>query len=103
MREQLGKVKLKELTAGDVQQTLDVLATRLSTRSLQIIRNCLERAIRHAEVRDLVGQNVAALVKAPVGRPGRPSYAPSWDMPPSGQGRPRRAAAAMTARVRASS
>jgi integrase len=73
LKEQLGEVKLKELTAGDVQETLDALAGRLSTRSLQIVRNCLERAIRHAEVRDLVGRNVAALVKAPAGRAGRPS------------------------------
>src|SRR5262249_39287952 len=73
LRERLGDVKLRELTAGDVQETLDALAGRLSTRSLQIIRNCLERAIRQAEVRDLVGRNVAALVKAPAGRAGRPS------------------------------
>ena len=53
-------------------ETLDALAGRLSTRSLQITRLCLERAIRHAEVRDLVGRNVAALVKVPAGR-GRPS------------------------------
>lgn len=71
--ERLGDVKLKELTAGHIQETLDVLAVRLSTRSLQIVRNCLERAIRHAEVRDLVCRNVAALVNAPVGRAGRPS------------------------------
>jgi integrase len=44
---------------------------RLSTRSLQIVGNCLERAIRHAEIRDLAGRNVAALVRAPRGRPGR--------------------------------
>jgi integrase len=73
LRERLGEVKLRELTAGDVQETLDALAGRLSTRSLQITRLCLERAIRHAEVRDLVGRNVAALVKAPAGRAGRPS------------------------------
>jgi integrase len=73
LREPLGEVKLRELTAGDVQETLDALAERLSTRSLQITRNCLERAIRHAEVRDLVGRNVAAVVKAPTGRSGRPS------------------------------
>src|SRR5215510_6152613 len=73
LREQLADVRLKDLTAGDVQETLDALAERLSTRSLQIIRNCLERAIRHAEIRDLTGRNVAALVKAPRGRPGRPS------------------------------
>lgn len=73
LRERLGEVKLRELTAGDVQETLDAVAGRLSTRSLQITRLCLERAIRHAEVRDLVGRNVAALVKAPAGRAGRPS------------------------------
>jgi hypothetical protein len=53
LREPLGDIKLRELTAGDVQQTLDGLANRLSTRTLQVLRNCLERAIRHAEVRDL--------------------------------------------------
>jgi integrase len=73
LRERLADVRLKDLTAGDVQETLDALAGWLSTRSLQIIRNCLERAIRHAEIRDLTGRNVAALVKAPRGRPGRPS------------------------------
>ena len=73
LRERLGEVKLRELTAGDVQETLDALAGRLSTRSLQITRLCLERTIRHAEVRDLVGRNVAALIKAPAGRAGRPS------------------------------
>ena len=73
LRERLGDVKLRELTAGDVQQTLDALADRLSTRTLQILRNCLEWAIRHAEVRDLVGRNVAAVVKPPMGTAGRPS------------------------------
>ncbi len=73
LREQLGEVTLGELTAGDVQETLDALAVRLSTRSLQITRLCLERAIRHAEVRNLVGRNMAALVKVPAGRAGRPS------------------------------
>ena len=73
LREPLGDIKLRELTAGDVQQTLDGLALRLSTRTLQILRNCLERAIRHAEIRDLVGCNVAAVVKPPRGTAGRPS------------------------------
>ena len=73
LRERLDDVKLRELTAGYVQEALETLAERLSTRSLQIVRNCLERAIRYAEIRDLVGRNVAALVKAPRGRPGRPS------------------------------
>ena len=46
---------------------------RRKVTAFKIIRLCLERAIRHAEVRDLVGRNVDALVKAPAGRSGRPS------------------------------
>ena len=42
LRERLGDLRLRELTAGDVQETLDALAGRLSTRSLQITRLCLE-------------------------------------------------------------
>jgi integrase len=61
------------LAAGDVRSALGQLVTRYSTRSLQITRNCLERAIRHAESNDLVGRNVAALVKSPRGRAGRAS------------------------------
>ena len=52
---------------------LGKLADRYSTRSLQITRLSLERAIRHAEADDLVRRNVAALVKTPQGRTGRPS------------------------------
>jgi hypothetical protein len=73
LRAQLADVKLRDLTAGDVQESLDALAGELSTRSLQIIRNCLKRAIRHAEIRDLTSRNVAALIKPPRGRQGRPS------------------------------
>jgi hypothetical protein len=64
---------LRVLSAGDVRMALSKLTTRYSTRSLQITRNSLERAIRHVESNDLVGRNVAALVKAPQGRSGRPS------------------------------
>jgi len=69
----IGARPLRVLSAGDVRMALSKLATRYSTRSLQITRNSLERAIRHAESNDLVGRNVAALVKAPQGRSGRPS------------------------------
>jgi integrase len=69
----IGARPLRVLSAGDVRSALSKLATRYSTRSLQITRNSLERAIRHAESNDLVGRNVAALVKAPQGRSGRPS------------------------------
>jgi hypothetical protein len=73
MLDAIGARPLRVLSAGDVRSALSQLATRYSTRSLQITRNSLERAIRHAESNDLVGRNVAALVKAPAGRSGRRS------------------------------
>ena len=69
----IGARPLRGLSAGDVRSGLSQLAARYSTRSLQITRLSLERAIRHAEADDLVGRNVAALVKVPQGRGGRPS------------------------------
>ena len=69
----IGARPLRDLSAGDVRSGLGKLADRYSTRSLQITRLSLERAIRHAEADNLVGRNVAALVKAPQGRSGRPS------------------------------
>jgi integrase len=71
--ELIGGKPLRVLSAGEVRSALGQLTTRYSTRSLQITRNSLERAIRHAEGNDLVGRNVAALVKTPQGRSGRPS------------------------------
>src|SRR5438034_2617304 len=71
--EVIGVRPLRDLGARDVRSALCQLETRYSTRSLQITRNSLERAIRHAESNDLVGRNVAALVKAPRGRDGRAS------------------------------
>ncbi len=71
--EMIGARPLRDLSAGDVRSALGQLVTSYSTRSLQITRNSLERAIRHAEGNDLVGRNVAALVKTPRGRSGRPS------------------------------
>ena len=47
--EMIGARPLRDLSAGDVRSALGQLVTRYSTRSLQITRNCLERAIRHAE------------------------------------------------------
>jgi hypothetical protein len=61
---------LRLLSAGDVRSGLGKLSDRYSTRSLQITRNSLERAIRHAESNDLAGRNVAALVKAAGGAGG---------------------------------
>ena len=47
--EELGAVRLTELTASDVQRAL---ASRLSTRTVQIAHNVLVRAIRQAERND---------------------------------------------------
>ena len=74
LREELGTVELTKLTAGAAQKALANLAERVSTRTVQMAHNVLVRAIRHAERDDLVGRNVAALVKPPKGqRAGRPS------------------------------
>jgi integrase len=69
----IGGRPLRSLSAGDVRGALSELTSRYSTRSLQITRNSLDRAIRHAQANDLVGRNVAALVQPPRGRTGRPS------------------------------
>lgn len=49
------------------------MAASSSTRSVQLVRQNLARAIRHAEVHDLVVRNVATLATIPRGKPGRPS------------------------------
>jgi integrase len=51
------------------------MAVTHSTPTLQKAHNCLTRALRHAEGRDLVRRNVSALVDTPRGREGRPSQA----------------------------
>ena len=76
LRQQLGTVRLTDLTAGDVQAAPTAGAVRTSTRTVQISHNVLVRAIRHAERDDLIARNVAALVKPPKGQQtGRPSKA----------------------------
>ena len=72
----IGATKLKEeLTADDVDEWLDGLTDKLSTRSLQGVHAILKRAIRQAQARDKVLRNVAELVTTPKGREGRPSKA----------------------------
>ena len=79
LTDKIGAKPLRKLTAADVRSALAELSTQMSTRSLQIAHNCLVRAIRHAEAADIVSRNVAALVKPPTGRPGRPSKALTVD------------------------
>ncbi|TQJ54688.1 tyrosine-type recombinase/integrase [Streptomyces sp. SLBN-115] len=71
----LGKAKLKDLSADDVDDWLDDRAELLATRSLRDLLAILRRSTAHAQRRDKAARNVALLVTAPEGRPGRPSKA----------------------------
>ncbi|WP_333756613.1 site-specific integrase [Streptomyces sp. IBSBF 3352] len=71
----LGKAKLKDLSADDVDDWLDDRAEVLATRTLRDLLAILRRSIAHAQRRDKAARNVALLVTAPEGRPGRPSKA----------------------------
>ncbi len=75
LAESLGRVVLRDLTAHDVRTALSALARDQSSATVAIAHNALTRAIRHAEARDLVRRNVAALIDTPRGQPGRPSKA----------------------------
>jgi integrase len=75
----LGAVKLRDLTARHVQAALTDLSGSLSTRSLRLVHQIIERAIRHAQAADLVGRNVASLISAPEGTGGRPSRSLTMD------------------------
>jgi integrase len=76
---QIGAVKLKILTADQLDNWMDERAEELSTRSLRLIHQVLERAIRQAQARDKVRRNVASLVIVPEGQEGRPSRAMTLD------------------------
>ncbi|MDA8323371.1 MAG: site-specific integrase, partial [Actinomycetota bacterium] len=67
----LGARKLRDLTAADVEKWLAAKAATLSTRTLQILHSCLNRAIKRAMARDKVKRNVAELCSVPKGQPGR--------------------------------
>ncbi len=71
----LGARKLRDLSADDVDKWLAEKAKTLSTRTLQSLHSCLNRAIRRAMARDKVKRNVVTLCAVPQGQPGRPSKA----------------------------
>src|SRR6201986_954082 len=75
----VGRIPLRDLTVQDVRTALAKMAVTHSTPTLQKAHNCLTRALRHAEGRDLVRRNVSALVDTPHGREGRPSQALTLD------------------------
>lgn len=69
----LGAYKLRDLRAAHVEQWLEELRPRLSTRSLRLSHGLLNRAIKRAMARDHVGRNVVELASIPEGLEGRPS------------------------------
>jgi integrase len=71
----IGGIPLHALRTHDVRRALSELATSRSSATVALTHNCLVRAIRHAESGDHVRRNVAALVKPPPGKGGRPSRA----------------------------
>lgn len=71
----IGKAKLRDLTADDVDAWLEACAEHLATRSLRECHAVLRRSITFAQRRDKVLRNVAELVGIPTGRLGRPSKA----------------------------
>ena len=75
----LGAVKLRNLTAKHVQVALAELSRSLSSRSLRLVHQIIERAITHAQAADLVSRNVASLITAPEGKNGRPSRSLTLD------------------------
>jgi integrase len=75
----IGKKRLRDLRAHDVDRMLAARRHQLSTSTLQRVLSILRRAIRWAEARDLVGRNVALLCTAPTGKGGRPSKSMTLD------------------------
>ncbi|WP_230207843.1 tyrosine recombinase XerC [Microlunatus sp. Gsoil 973] len=70
----LGKRKLRELTATQVELWLANRAQVLSSEPLRRVHACLNRAVRRAMALDLVKRNVVELVEIPRGkREGRQS------------------------------
>ncbi|MGD1112104.1 MAG: site-specific integrase [Mycobacterium sp.] len=71
----LGRRKLRELSAEDVDQWLTIESRQCSTRTLRLLHSILSRSIRNAQARDKVRRNVVLLCDVPTGRKGRPSKA----------------------------
>jgi integrase len=69
----LGARKLRDLSASEVDQWLAGLSRSYSTRTVQEIRACLNRAVKRAMARDQVRRNVVELTDVPTGQPGRRS------------------------------
>ena len=69
----LGRERLAQLTAEDVDAWLGRRSATLSRDTMQRLLSILRHSIRRAQARDLVKRNVAMLCDVPKGAPGRPS------------------------------
>ncbi|MFI6576464.1 phage integrase central domain-containing protein [Nocardiopsis sp. NPDC050513] len=75
----LGRYLLAELRAADVLAWLRGRREHLSSRTLRLVLNLLERAIRYAQIQEMVARNVAELARFDQrdrlkgDEPGRPS------------------------------
>ncbi|MEV4674615.1 tyrosine-type recombinase/integrase [Actinomadura sp. NPDC049382] len=69
----IGRTRLKELTADDVETWLNGRAEHLTSSSLGIVHSVLKRSIRRAARHDRIARNVAELVDTPNGKAGRKS------------------------------
>ncbi|WP_433230886.1 tyrosine-type recombinase/integrase [Actinomadura formosensis] len=69
----IGRTRLKDLTADDVETWLNGRAEHLTSSSLGIVHSILKRSIRRAARHDRIGRNVAELVDTPDGKPARKS------------------------------
>ncbi|SED10523.1 Site-specific recombinase XerD [Streptomyces sp. 3213] len=69
----LGKAKVRDLEADELDEWLEAEAELLATQSLKMVHSVLRRSINHAQRRGKAIRNVAELVEVPEGRAGRPS------------------------------
>ncbi|MFC4949033.1 site-specific integrase [Pseudonocardia sp. GCM10023141] len=69
----LGRRKLRDLSAEDVDRWLRAQSREVSTRTLRLMHSILNRAVVRAMARDKVKRNVVVLCTVPTGQAGRPS------------------------------
>jgi integrase len=69
----LGKRKLRDLSAEEVDKWLVDVAARVSTRTVRLLHSILNRSVKRAQARDKVKRNVVTLCEIPTGLVGRPS------------------------------
>jgi len=71
----LGRRRLRDLGATDIDRWLAGKVSTLSTSTLRTLRECLSRAVDRAMARDLVKRNIVKLCGVPRGQDGRQSKA----------------------------